>query len=142
MHDIQAWTAAELPDLLKELHDRGYKVVHLVPKGQVETIASYDTAAEKALAAKAAAKAANPMVARSIVWPMASATGADVAAVSPAGTCRKRTSHYKRVTPRPTIADGRRPYQNTERQRPKVKKRLRRGASSIDRQPVKDAAAG
>ena len=70
MHDIHPWTAAQVPDLLKELHDRGYKVVQLVPKGQTETIASYDAAAEKALSAKLAAKKANPMVSRSIVWPM------------------------------------------------------------------------
>ena len=55
MHDIHAWTAAQLPDLLKELHDRGYKIVHFVPKGQIETVASYNAAAERALAAKAAA---------------------------------------------------------------------------------------
>jgi peptidoglycan-N-acetylglucosamine deacetylase len=105
MHDIHAWTAAAVPDLLKELHDRGFKVVHLVPKGQVETIASYDAAAEKALAAKAAAKAANPMVSRSIVWPMGAAPGANVASVSPTGT-RHRAWRYKRLATKPTIADG------------------------------------
>ncbi len=47
MHDIHAWTAAMVPDLLKDLHDRGFKVVHIVPKGQIETIASYDAAGRK-----------------------------------------------------------------------------------------------
>ncbi|MFA5955921.1 polysaccharide deacetylase family protein [Hyphomicrobium sp.] len=106
MHDIHAWTAAQLPDLLKELHDRGYKVVQFVPKGQIETIASYDAAAEKALAAKAAAKAANPMVSRSIVWPMSSIPGTDLAAVSPTGTRLRAGSRYKRVATKPTIVDG------------------------------------
>ncbi|WP_423415082.1 polysaccharide deacetylase family protein [Hyphomicrobium sp. B1] len=106
MHDIHPWTAAQLPDLLKELHDRGYKVVHLVPKSQVDTIASYDAAAEKALAAKAAAKAANPMVARSIVWPMATAPGTGNANASAAAPRRKSPSRYKRVATKPSLIDG------------------------------------
>jgi peptidoglycan/xylan/chitin deacetylase (PgdA/CDA1 family) len=106
MHDIHAWTAAQLPDLLKELHDRGYKVVQFVPKSQIETIASYDAAAEKALAAKAAARAANPMVSRSIVWPIASAPGTEIAAVSATGTRHKTAAHYRRVATKPTIVDG------------------------------------
>jgi peptidoglycan-N-acetylglucosamine deacetylase len=101
MHDIHAWTAAQLPDLLKELHDRGYKVVHFVPKGQIETIASYDAAAEKALAAKAAAKAANPMVSRSIVWPMASAPGTDVATASTSGMRHRVAWRYRKVAAKP-----------------------------------------
>jgi peptidoglycan/xylan/chitin deacetylase (PgdA/CDA1 family) len=89
MHDIHAWTAAQLPDLLKELHDRGYKVVHFVPKGQIETLASYDAPAEKALALKAAAKANNPMVSRSIVWPMSPAPDAKVATTTSSNPQRK-----------------------------------------------------
>ncbi len=105
MHDIHAWTATQLPDLLKELHDRGYKIVHLVPKGQIQTIASYDTAAEKALAAKAAVKAANPMASRSIVWPMSPAPAAETS-VSSVTTRHKRTSRYRRVATKPAIAEG------------------------------------
>lgn len=75
MHDIHAWTAKMLPDLLAALHDKGFKVVHMVPKAQVETIASYDAAAEKAIAAKTAAKTANPMAPRSLVWSMTPAPG-------------------------------------------------------------------
>lgn len=99
MHDIHAWTAAQLPDLLKELHDRGYKVVHLVPKVQIETIASYDAAAEKALAAKMAAKAANPLVSRSMVWPMSPAPAVALDAR------HMRRSHDRRVAIRRTITD-------------------------------------
>ncbi|MFT3730288.1 MAG: polysaccharide deacetylase family protein [Hyphomicrobium sp.] len=106
MHDIHSWTAAQLADLLKELHDRNYKVVHFVPKTSVETLASYDAAAEKALAAKAAAKAANPIVSRSIVWPMASAPGPELASTSPTGTRRKTGVHYRKVATKPTIVDG------------------------------------
>jgi peptidoglycan-N-acetylglucosamine deacetylase len=110
MHDIHAWTAAMLPDLLKDLHDRGFKVVHIMPKGQIETISSYDGAAEKALAAKAAAKAANPIASRAIVWPMspapAPAAGTDVASVSPAGTRHKVGARFKKISTKPSIAEG------------------------------------
>lgn len=76
MHDIHAWTAKMLPDLLAELHNRGFKVVQITAKAPAETIASYDEAADKAIAAKAAAKAANPMAPRSVVWTMTPAPGA------------------------------------------------------------------
>ena len=110
MHDIHAWTAAMLPDLLKQLHDRGFKVVHMVPKGQIETISSYDEAAQKALAAKAAAKAANPMASRAIVWPMSPTpepvAGTDVASASLAGTRHKTGARLKRISTKPSIAEG------------------------------------
>jgi peptidoglycan/xylan/chitin deacetylase (PgdA/CDA1 family) len=70
MHDIHAWTAKMLPDLLAELHEKGFKVVHMVAKEPVATIASYDAAADKAMAAKIAARTANPMAPRSLVWSM------------------------------------------------------------------------
>jgi peptidoglycan-N-acetylglucosamine deacetylase len=110
MHDIHAWTAAMLPDLLKQLHDRGFKVVHIVPKGQIETISSYDEAAQKALAAKAAANAANPMASRAIVWPMSPTpepvAGTDVASASLAGTRHKTGARLKRISTKPSIAEG------------------------------------
>jgi hypothetical protein len=70
MHDIHAWTAKMLPELLAALHEKGFKVVHMVPKAHVETIASYDAAADKAIAAKTAARDANPMASHSLVWSM------------------------------------------------------------------------
>jgi peptidoglycan/xylan/chitin deacetylase (PgdA/CDA1 family) len=42
MHDFQHATAEALPELLKQLKANGYKVVHMVPKDQVTTIAKYD----------------------------------------------------------------------------------------------------
>ena len=85
MHDIQVSTSKMLPSLLEDLRVKGYKVVHLVPKSRVQTIASFDDAAAKAIAAKQAARARNPLAERSIVWTMTP---------SPAGTkpTRKRTS--------------------------------------------------
>lgn len=70
MHDIHAWTAKMLPDLLTALHEKGFKVVHMVAKEPVTTVASYDAAADKAMAAKTAARTANPMASRSLVWSM------------------------------------------------------------------------
>lgn len=76
MHDIHAWTAKMLPDLLKDLHEHGFKVVHIVPKGPVETLEAFDVDAEKVFEAKTAAKNANPMAPRSVVWSMTPAPGA------------------------------------------------------------------
>ncbi|MCB1513944.1 MAG: polysaccharide deacetylase family protein, partial [Hyphomicrobiaceae bacterium] len=42
MHDIQPSTAKALPDLLKALKDKGYRIVHLTPKDPVTTLAKYD----------------------------------------------------------------------------------------------------
>jgi peptidoglycan/xylan/chitin deacetylase (PgdA/CDA1 family) len=42
MHDFQHATAEALPELLRQLKAGGYKVVHMVPKGQLTTIPKYD----------------------------------------------------------------------------------------------------
>lgn len=42
MHDLQKHTAAALPTLLRRLKAGGYKVVHMKPKVQLETLAEYD----------------------------------------------------------------------------------------------------
>jgi peptidoglycan/xylan/chitin deacetylase (PgdA/CDA1 family) len=42
MHDFQRATAEALPALLAQLKANGYKLVHMVPKGAVTTIAKYD----------------------------------------------------------------------------------------------------
>lgn len=47
MHDFQKHTAEALPDLLKQLKDGGYKVVHMRAKGTVNTIAKYDEMMKK-----------------------------------------------------------------------------------------------
>lgn len=47
MHDFQKGLALALPDLLKTLKAKGYKVVHLKSKVQASTIASYDAEIEK-----------------------------------------------------------------------------------------------
>ena len=42
MHDFQHNTAEALPELLRQLKAGGYKIVHMVPKDQITTIAKYD----------------------------------------------------------------------------------------------------
>lgn len=75
MHDIQVSTSKMLPNLLEDLRVKGFKVVHLVPKTTVQTIASFDEIAEKALSAKASARARDPLAERSLVWTMAPSPG-------------------------------------------------------------------
>jgi peptidoglycan/xylan/chitin deacetylase (PgdA/CDA1 family) len=42
MHDFQHATAEALPELLRQLKAGGYKVVHMVPHGQLTTVPKYD----------------------------------------------------------------------------------------------------
>jgi peptidoglycan/xylan/chitin deacetylase (PgdA/CDA1 family) len=96
MHDIHAWTAKMLPGLLAELNAKGFKVVHIVAKAPVQTIAAYDAAAEKAITSKTAAKSANPMAERSVVWSIA----------PPPGSKQKSERGAKKVQAKPASVDG------------------------------------
>lgn len=71
MHDIQPSTAKAIAGLLTALHDKGYKVVHMVPKGALDTVANFDSRAEKAIEAKGDAAKAKRLSERSVVWTMA-----------------------------------------------------------------------
>ncbi len=42
MHDFKPATAAALPELLRQLKANGFKIVHMVPKAPVTTLAKYD----------------------------------------------------------------------------------------------------
>jgi peptidoglycan/xylan/chitin deacetylase (PgdA/CDA1 family) len=42
MHDFKHHTAEALPELLRKLKADGYKVVHMVPKGEITTVPKYD----------------------------------------------------------------------------------------------------
>jgi hypothetical protein len=46
LHDFQQATAKAVPDLLKELKAKGYKVVHMKAKTPVATLAQWDEAAK------------------------------------------------------------------------------------------------
>jgi peptidoglycan/xylan/chitin deacetylase (PgdA/CDA1 family) len=111
MHDIQPSTAKMLPSLLNELRDRGFKVVHMVPKTRVKTIASFDAAAEQAIAAKTAARIANPMATHSMVWTMAPtpvpAAGTDAASTTAGPPAKQEGSTgAKKISTKPSIDEG------------------------------------
>jgi peptidoglycan-N-acetylglucosamine deacetylase len=42
MHDFQHSTAEGLPELIRQLQAGGYKVVHMVPREPLTTLAKYD----------------------------------------------------------------------------------------------------
>jgi hypothetical protein len=42
MHDFQHATAESIAELLRQLKAGGYKIVHMVPKAPVTTLAKYD----------------------------------------------------------------------------------------------------
>ena len=42
MHDFHRNTAEALPELIRQLKARGFRVVHMVPKGEVTTVLKYD----------------------------------------------------------------------------------------------------
>jgi len=42
MHDFHRHTAEALPELIRQLKAGGFKVVHMVPKGEITTVPKYD----------------------------------------------------------------------------------------------------
>jgi peptidoglycan/xylan/chitin deacetylase (PgdA/CDA1 family) len=72
-HDIQPSTAHALKDILDALKARGYKVVHLVPKTAVTTLADYDTLADREFSHRKIASTKRPLASRSVVWPQSGA---------------------------------------------------------------------
>src|SRR6202007_3375956 len=42
MHDLHRNTAEALPQLIRQLKDGSYKIVHMVPKGELTTLPKYD----------------------------------------------------------------------------------------------------
>jgi peptidoglycan/xylan/chitin deacetylase (PgdA/CDA1 family) len=47
MHDFQKVTSIALPQILEQLHQEGFKVVHIVPKEMLNTLPQYDEAVLK-----------------------------------------------------------------------------------------------
>jgi peptidoglycan/xylan/chitin deacetylase (PgdA/CDA1 family) len=68
-HDIHASTARALPRILAALYARGFRVVHLVPKANAETVAEYDVLARQAAEHRRMTAASNPLSKRAITWP-------------------------------------------------------------------------
>jgi hypothetical protein len=82
-HDIQPSTARALPGLLADLKAKGYRVVHMVPKAAVATVAEFDTQAQQALDRKKAAASSQPLAKRALTWPVAGAAPKEAASVKP-----------------------------------------------------------
>jgi peptidoglycan/xylan/chitin deacetylase (PgdA/CDA1 family) len=47
MHDFQKVTSIALPQILEQLQKNGFKVVHMIPKGKLDTLPQYDEAVLK-----------------------------------------------------------------------------------------------
>jgi peptidoglycan/xylan/chitin deacetylase (PgdA/CDA1 family) len=67
LHDIQASTARAMPTLLAELKARGYMVVHIRPKADVQTVAEYDAKALQQAERRVAG--GSPLAKRALTWP-------------------------------------------------------------------------
>ena len=92
MHDIQVSTARALPTLLAELKARGYKVVHIRPKADVQTVAQYDAKVLDHAERRRVAGDRGPLAKRALTWPttVLSQSQAEQAASRPAPPPRTR----------------------------------------------------
>ena len=81
-HDIQRSTAAGIADLLDELKRRKFKVVHMIPKAPLATVAAYDAIAQKDLARRKVQTANAPLASRSMTWPVETGAGSGPAPVT------------------------------------------------------------
>jgi peptidoglycan-N-acetylglucosamine deacetylase len=66
LHDVQPSTAGALKTVLDELRARGFRVVHLIPKRQAETVPAYDAFVARPLNDATRALLSN----RSTYWPL------------------------------------------------------------------------
>ncbi|HEY8246176.1 MAG TPA: polysaccharide deacetylase family protein [Hyphomicrobium sp.] len=76
-HDIQPSTAQALEGILAELKQRGFKVVHLVPKMTATTLPAYDAQADRLIAHRSLAAAKDPLASRALTWSQ-TGTGGEV----------------------------------------------------------------
>jgi peptidoglycan-N-acetylglucosamine deacetylase len=76
-HDIQPSTAQALAGILDELKQRGFKVVHLVPKQTATTLPEYDAQADRLITQRRGIAAKEPLARRSLTWPQAGSGSAD-----------------------------------------------------------------
>src|SRR5262245_40898173 len=67
-HDIHASTARALPGLLSDLKAKGFRVVHLQPKADAETLADYDTLLQQQAERKRLASPPHPLAKRAVTW--------------------------------------------------------------------------
>ena len=90
MHDIQASTARAMPTLLAELKARGYKVVHIRPKAEVQTVAHYDARVLEQAEGRRLAGARAPLAKRALTWPATVLTQSQAEQSAPRRASRTR----------------------------------------------------
>ena len=83
-HDIQPSSAAALKTLLAELKARGFRIVHIVPKTAVQTVAAFDAKIDPEFKRRETVAAANPLAKRAVTWPVAGWDPKAVAGGAPA----------------------------------------------------------
>lgn len=76
-HDIQASTAGGLKDILDALKARGFKVVHLVPKHAIKTLAEFDARAKAEISRRKLTLKKKPLASRVVVWSQTQSKGED-----------------------------------------------------------------
>jgi peptidoglycan-N-acetylglucosamine deacetylase len=118
-HDIQPATARALPGLLAALKAKGYRVVHMKPKGAATTLPEFDAMVQKENGRRRVATAANPLAPRSLTWQASGAPPAspgEAAIVPPVGAAavpRARPNARTAVAPvSPNSQPGPTPLQN------------------------------
>jgi peptidoglycan/xylan/chitin deacetylase (PgdA/CDA1 family) len=67
-HDIQVSTSRAMPNLLAALKANGYRVVHMVPKGQAQTLAEFDRQVQGEAARRKIATTTQPLADRAMTW--------------------------------------------------------------------------
>ncbi len=82
-HDIQPSTVKALPGLLKDMREKGFKIVHAVPVTPAQAVADYDGDVSKAFATKSNKSANDGLANRSIVWSASPDAADDVASPAP-----------------------------------------------------------
>ncbi len=85
-HDIQPSTVKALPGLLKDMREKGFRIVHAVPVTPAEAVADYDSDVSKAFAAKSKKSNDNTLANRSVVWSTSPGGADDLAQPSAAGS--------------------------------------------------------
>lgn len=66
MHDFQHATAQALPELLKQMKEKGYKIVHMRPKFMIKSLPEYDAMLQKEMKLPAANRAPTDSIVKTV----------------------------------------------------------------------------
>lgn len=101
MHDIQPSTAGMIKRLLDTLHQKGYKVVHVLPKSTATTIADFDKSPAKDVTAKQE-QAIDAAISGEIAKPAVAPLPAKPAGTAPTAQPPAQTSPIRTGSTQPT----------------------------------------